>query len=51
MILKKFIGNRNEKNKKTKKKKKKEKMDKPVYLGLLILNIVQIAMYEFCYYY
>lgn len=33
----------------TEKKKIKLVINKPVYLGLLILDISKIAMYEFCY--
>ena len=40
--FKKFISNRNE-------KKTRVKMDKPVYLGLSILEISMTLMYEFWY--
>ena len=42
MVFRKFIRNRN-------KKKNKCKMNKPVYLGLSILEISKILMYEFWY--
>ena len=41
--MRKFIGNRNEKD--------KGKMNKPVYLGMSILDISKTLMYEFWYEY
>ena len=32
-----------------KKKKTKVKMNKPIYLGISILEISKLLMYEFCY--
>ena len=41
MVLRKFIGNRNEKT--------AIKANKPIYLGLAILSLSKIRMYEYWY--
>ena len=41
-VLRKFVGNRNE-------KKTKAKMNKPVYLGMSTLDISKTLMYKFWY--
>ena len=40
---------RKKQQQKTKQNKTKESMNKPVYLGLSILETIKIAMYEFWY--
>ena len=45
-FFRKFVSNRNEKKKKT-----KVKMNKPVYLGMSILDISKMVMYKFWYNY
>ena len=43
MVLRKFIGNRNE------KKKTVIKANMPIYLGLAVLSLSKIRMYEYWY--